>query len=216
MSISFRHAVQWPAAMALALGVWGAWAHTASSESNVVVMLDGDAENEIEQRARLLGLSVNVSEQAKANFQQLLRSKSGELEEKMKALQREVIAGNPGKTREELIAIFKERQKEIGSSLQKEAVKAARDEVMPKLRKDAREELIDERLKLQAAKKGGIEISDADAKSLVEALAARNSMTYEQFADHLKRQGVNIATMIEKLRAQKAWSQLKNRASRAG
>ena len=46
----------------------------------------------------------------------------------------------------ELMAIFKERmqerQKAIGTSLQKEAVESARASVMPKLKKEAREELI--------------------------------------------------------------------------
>ena len=84
---------------------------------------------------------------------------------------------------------------------QKKAVEAARDEHLPKLRKDAREELIDERLKLQAAKKGGIEISDEDVKASVLALADRNNMTYEQFAQHLKGMGIDIATMVAKFRA---------------
>ena len=203
--ISFRRTVQLPA-VALALGVWGAWTPAGTSEPNVAVDVNGDAitHDDIERRAQLLGLSANVTEQAK-----LL--KSGGVEERLKALQHEVVTNNPGKTREELIAIIKERQAEIGKALQKKAVEAARDSVMPKLWKDAREELIDERLKLQAAKKGGIEISDADAKASVQTLADRNNMTYEQFAQHLKGKGIDIATMVEKYRVQEAWRELLKR-----
>jgi peptidyl-prolyl cis-trans isomerase SurA len=176
----------------------------------IVVVVNDDAITayEIEQRARFLGLSVNVSEQAKANFQQLLKSKASDLEEKMKALQREVVTGNPGKSQAELVAIFKERQQEIGKSLQKEAVDSARAAVMPKLKKDAREELIDDRLKLQAAKKHGLEVPDDEAKGMLKVLAERNKMTYDAFAQHLKGMGVDISTMMERFRVQKAWTEL--------
>ena len=190
-----------------------------SRGSGIVVIVNDDAITayEIEQRARLLGLSVNISEQAKANFQQLV--KSSNLEEKMKALsqevQREVMTAHAGKSREELIAIFKarmqERQKAIGTSLQKQAVEGARSALMPKLKKDAREELIDDRLKLQSAKKHGIEVPDDEAKSLLTGLAERNKMTYDAFAQHLKGMGIDISTMTEKFRAQKAWREFVTR-----
>jgi peptidyl-prolyl cis-trans isomerase SurA len=133
------------------------------------------------------------------------------LDEKLKALQREVVASNPGKTREQLIAIFQERQKQIGLTLQKQAVEGARAAILPKLKKDAREELIDERLKVQAAKKHGIEVGDNDVKALLKDLAGRNKMTYEAFAQHLKGMGVDISTMAERFRAQKAWRELVSR-----
>ena len=89
MSVSFRDAVQLVGAISVALVVWGAWAHTASSESDVLALLDGSAitANEIEQRANLLRLSVNITEQAKPNFQQLFTSERSDLAAKMKALQ---------------------------------------------------------------------------------------------------------------------------------
>src|SRR5262245_37522346 len=87
-----------------------------------VVVVNGETItcDEIGQRARLLALSANVTEQLKANFQRLATSDT--MKAKLKALEREVIADNPGKTQGELIAIFKERQKAIGMSLQKEAL----------------------------------------------------------------------------------------------
>jgi peptidyl-prolyl cis-trans isomerase SurA len=158
---------------------------------------------EIEQRARFLGLSANVGQQAKEHFQQLV--KSDNTEARLRALQQEVIQSNPGKSREQLVAIFQERQKEFGMALQKQALESARASLLPKFRKDAKEELIEERLKIQAARKLGIVVSDEDVKTILKDIAGRNKMSLEQFTQHLKSTGVDIATMGERFRAQKAW-----------
>jgi hypothetical protein len=221
------------ALLALGLGIWGwqardlaaqsatgRWATAAAKSDSakpapassrgqgiVVVVNDEPITGyEIEQRARFLGLSANVGEHAKEAFQRLVKSESTEA--RMRALQQDVIRSNPGMTRDQLIAIIRERQKEIGMSLQKQALENARTAILPKLRKDAREELIDERLKVQAAKKLGIVVSDNDVKTLIKDIADRNKMTYEQFAQHLKGTGVDISTMGERFRAQKAWRDL--------
>jgi peptidyl-prolyl cis-trans isomerase SurA len=161
---------------------------------------------EIEQRARFLGLTANVGQQAKEQFQQLVKSDTTEA--RLRALQQEVISSNPGKSREQLIAIFQERQKEFGQSLQKQALESARASVLPKLRKEAKEELIEERLKVQAARKLGIVVSDDDVKNVLKELAGRNKMNLEQFTQHLKGSGVDIATLGERFRAQRAWRDL--------
>jgi peptidyl-prolyl cis-trans isomerase SurA len=235
---AFRRPIAGVAAiLALALGVWGGpssdwgsaaqtankWTAAAKTDEakggasssrggqGIVVIVNDDAITayEIEQRARFLGVSANVGPQAKENFQKLVKSES--TEKQMKALQQEVISSNPGKTREQLIAIFQERQKEFGMALQKQALDSARAALVPKFKKDAQEELIDDRLKLQAAKKLGIEVTDQDVKTLLSDLAGRNKMTYDQFAQHLKGLGVDISTMGEKFRAQKAWRDLVGR-----
>jgi peptidyl-prolyl cis-trans isomerase SurA len=177
----------------------------------IIIVVNDDAITayDVEQRARLLGLSSNVGPQAKEAFQRLVKSES--TEQQMRALQQEVIRSNQGKTREQLIAIFQERQKEFGISLQKQALESARAALMPKLKSEAKEELIEDRLKLQAAKKLGIEVSDQDIKTVLTDLAGRNKMSYDQFAQHLKGSGVDIGTMGEKFRAQKAWRDLVGR-----
>ncbi len=186
----------------------GGGSSSRSSGQGIVVIVNDDAITayEIEQRARFLGLSTNLGPQAKEAFQRLVKSDS--TEQQIKALQQDVIRSNPGKSREQLIAIFQERQKELGTALQKQALESARSALMPKLRKDAKEELIEDRLKLQAAKKLGIEVGDQDIKQLLSELAGRNKMTYDQFAQHLKGTGVDITTMGERFRAQKAWRDL--------
>jgi peptidyl-prolyl cis-trans isomerase SurA len=219
---------------ALALGLWGwhsgEWSAVAQStplkrttkaapadgpppavskgQHGIVVVVNDEAitAREIEQRARFLGLSTNITGQAKEAFDRLLNADTTKAA--VQKLQEEVIRSNPGKSREELIAIFQERQKQLGMALQKQAVERARASLLPKLSKDASEELINERLKLQAAKKLGVEVTDAEVKSLIKEVAERNKMTYEGFATHLNGMGVDIATMGEKFRAQKAWREM--------
>ena len=232
MTVHCRAAAYLGAGLALTLGVW-AWqptdlaaqsqttrkvsAATKSSGASarrghgIVVVVNDEAITgyQIEQRARFLGVRADVGDQAKANFQRLV--KSPKTEAQLRALQQEVIRSNPGKSRDELIAIFQKRQQQFGLSLQKQALESARAAMVPKLEKEAKEELIDERLKIQAAKKHGIVVSDDEVKGLIKGLADRNKMSYEAFARHLGSMGVNIDTMAEKFRAQKAWQQLVGR-----
>jgi len=184
---------------------------SAQRAQGIVVVVNDDAITayEIEQRARLNALSSNIGQQAKENFQKLVKAES--TEQAIRALQQDVIRNNPGKTREQLIAIFQERQKEFGIALQKQALESARAQLLPKFKKDAREELIDDRLKVQAAKKIGVEVTDQEVKTLLTDLANRNKMSYDQFAQHLKGTGVDIVTMGEKFRAQKAWRDMVGR-----
>lgn len=204
------------AILAFVLGIWGIapsqWTSAAQSgrggEQGIVVVVNDEPITgyEVEQRARFLGLGTDVSNQAKEAFAKLAQSESTET--KLRNLQQDVIRSNPGRSREELIAIFQERQKQLGMELQKQALDSARATLLPKLRKDAKEDLIEERLKLQAAKKIGIEVTDDDAKALIKEVAGRNKMNYEQFAQHMKGMGVDISTMTEKFRAQKAWREM--------
>ena len=186
---------------------------TAASKGDqaIVVLVNDDPITgyQIDQRARFLSLSTNLSEQVKENFQRLVKAESTNTQ--FRAIQEEVVRANQGKPREQIIAIFQERQKQFAMNLQKQALDSARAGILPKLRKNAKEELIDERLKLQEAKKLGIEVSDADVKRFLQGLAETNKMTHDQFAQHLKGMGVDMATMAERMRAQKAWRDLISR-----
>jgi peptidyl-prolyl cis-trans isomerase SurA len=186
-------------------------AATPKGEQAIVVLVNDEPVTgyQIEQRARFMALNANINDQVKENFQRLLKAESTEAQ--LRALQEDVVRNNQGKSRDELMAIYQERQKQFGATLQKQAIDSARSVVLPRLRKDAREELIDERLKVQAAKKLGIEVTDEDVKRILGDVADRNKMTYEQFGQHLKSTGIDIATMGERFRAQKAWRDLISR-----
>src|SRR5262249_17364662 len=118
----------------------------ASKGHGIVVIVNDDAITayDIDQRARFAALAPNIADQAKAEFKRLVDADSTHAA--VDKLKEEVVRDNPGRTQEELIAIFKERQGQLGMALQKQAVENARATVMPKLRRDAKEELIDERL----------------------------------------------------------------------
>ncbi len=173
----------------------------SKGDQAIVVLVNDDPVTayQIEQRARFLSLSTNLSEQVKENFQRLVKAESTNTQ--FRAIQEEVVRANQGKSREQIIAIFQERQKQFATNLQKQALDSARAGILPKLRKNAKEELIDERLKLQEAKKLGIEVSDADVKRFLQGLAESNKMTHDQFAQHLKGMGVDISTMAERMQS---------------
>jgi peptidyl-prolyl cis-trans isomerase SurA len=161
---------------------------------------------EIEQRAKFLALNANVSERVKENFKRLAQAES--TNQQLRALLEDVVAKNPGKTREQIGAIFEERKKQFALGLEKQAVENARSGMLPQFRKEAKEELIEERLKLQEAKKIGVEVTDDDVGRVIKGLAERNKMTPEQFAQHLKGMGVDISTMRERFRAQFSWREV--------
>jgi SurA-like protein len=189
-----------PGVLACILGIWGGqpsqW--TLAAQSPQATDPCAVTQEEIEQRARYLALKADIGEQAKVNFSLLTKSKS--TEDKLRSLQLDVIRTNPGKTRDELIAIFHEHQKEFGAALQKQAIDSARAALLPTLRNDALQELIDECKKVQMAKDLGIEVTDNEVRALIKTMAARNKMTYEEFALHLKGMGIDIATVAERIR----------------
>jgi peptidyl-prolyl cis-trans isomerase SurA len=132
-------------------------AAVAAGQQRIVIIVNDEeiTARDIDQRARFLGLSSNIGEQAKEHFDRLVKSESTRAA--LEKLKHDVVSSNPGKTQAELVAIFQESQKQLGMSLQKKAIESARAGFLPKWRNQAADELIEERLKLQAAKKlGGV------------------------------------------------------------
>lgn len=159
---------------------------------------------EIEQRQRIMGLGANIGEKAQASFKRMLQDPS--TSEKLKAILGDVIKANPGKSREQVIAAFEERKKQFAINLQKQAVEGARASVLPTLKKGALDELIDERLKLQEAKKLNVVASDEDVSKIVRSLAEKNKVTEAQFAQNLAGMGADIDGMRARFRAMLSWN----------
>jgi len=183
----------------------------AKAEQAIVVLVNDEPITgyEVEQRARFMALNANIGEKAKENFQRLAQSES--TSKKIRAILEEVIRQNPGKSREEVGAIFEKRKSEFAVGLQKQAVESTRAAVIPQFRKQAQEELIEERLKIQEGKRIGVEVSDEDVRRMMKALSDRNKMTEEEFVQHVKGLGVDISTMRERTRAQAAWREVVRR-----
>jgi peptidyl-prolyl cis-trans isomerase SurA len=160
---------------------------------------------EVDRRAMMLSGS-NVQEQAKANFQAIV--KNPKTTERLKAILNQTVQANQGKSREQIIAIFEQKKKEFGMSLQKQAFDSARKASLPAMKKQAIEELIDERLKLQEAKKQSVTTEDAEVDRVIKGIAERNKMSIDQFTKQL---GGSLDPMKNRIRATLSWNEVVRR-----
>lgn len=162
---------------------------------------------EIQQRQRLMGMgNANIGERAQANFKSLIKAKS--TNDRLKAILERTIKENEGKSRDEVIAIFEKRKTEFAKQLQQEAVESARQSVMPGIRKEAVEELIDERLKLQEAKKLNVVAGDEEVDKIMASIAEKNKMTAAEFQAHLKKMGADPNVMRQRFKANMSWQEV--------
>ena len=189
-----------------AAGDAGSATSTRGGQAIVVLVNDEPITGyEIEQRQRLLGMSASdIGAKAQANFKAIIANPA--TTERLKAILNDTIKANQGKSKEQIVAIFEERKKQFAQSLQKQAVESARSSVLPGLRKVALEELIDERLKTQEAKRNSVLATDEDADKIIKNIADRNKMTIEQFGQHLKGMGADINSMRARFRAVLSWN----------
>ncbi|MBS0238572.1 MAG: SurA N-terminal domain-containing protein [Proteobacteria bacterium] len=160
---------------------------------------------ELDQRAMMLS-GTNIQQQAKANFEAIV--KNPKTSERLKAILQETVKANEGKSRDEIIAIFERRKKEFGMSLQKQAFEGARNAALPAMKKQALEELIDDRLKMQEAKKQSVTIEDAEVDRIVTGIAERNKMTLEQFT---KQIGGSVEPIKARIKATLSWNEVVRR-----
>lgn len=196
-------ALPWPAATAV--GATEKKSAGASGQSIVALVNDEPITvYEVQQRQRLMALSANFQERAQQNFQRAIKAESTST--RLKAILNEVIQANRGKSRDEILAIFEERKKQFALGLQRQAVADARSSLLPGLRKAAMDELIDERLKLQEAKRLNMLASDEEVAAIVNSIAQRNKMTESQFAEHLKGAGADLNSMRQRFRATLSWN----------
>jgi len=176
------------------------------ARQSIVVLVNDDpiTDYQVEQRSRLMAMQANIGEQAQANFKRLIQQES--TNQRLRQILHETIQANPGKSREEILAAFERRKQQFAEQLQRQAIESARAAAIPAYRKKALDELIEERLKLQEAQRLGITIDDSQVDDIIKNIAARNKKTPEQFAQDLKRMGVDVNTMRERFRATLAWN----------
>ncbi len=70
------------------------------------------------------------------------------------------------------------------------------------------DELIDEKLKLQEAKRRNVSISDAEVDQAFARIASNTKLTPAKLTQALKQQGVNPTTLKNRIRADLAWSRI--------
>ena len=152
---------------------------------------------EVEQRVALAMLGApDVQRKLQAKL------KAPSMNEQFKAFAMKRLQANPPKSEAEQQARIKQLQGEFVGSMKAQIEK----EYVPTARKQALDELIDERLKLQEAKKLSIVTADDEVDRVISGMAERNKMTVPQFAEHIAKMGANISIMRERIRASLSWS----------
>jgi peptidyl-prolyl cis-trans isomerase SurA len=181
-----------------------------SQSIKVLVNDDPITDYEVEQRQRLNALSANVGEKASANMKALVQSEATQT--RFRAMIEEIVKQHQTtKTRDQIMALIEAKKKEFGASLQKQALDSARASVLPSMKKEALEELIEERLKMQEAKRISSTADDAQVDNILKGLAERNKMTLDQFGKHLQGMGADIKSMRDRFRATLSWNDVVRR-----
>ncbi len=182
------------AACVLALGctIPGGLAY-AEGEHKISVLVNDDpiTDNDIRQRVHLLIIS--DSSRAKLLKEKLSSSRTSERF-------RNIVSGKARPTSREEYEAVKAHIEKLKQEVERE--------VGSKLRKRAIEELIDEKLMLQDAKKLNIEVSDAQIDERIALMAKRSKdtktgkpLTPDQFLKQLADLKVNTRRFKEKIRA---------------
>ncbi len=181
-------------------------ARTSSTggEQSIIALVNDEPVTGFEVRQRTQMLSGgDVAAKAQERFKALIKAPS--TSERLKAILQEVVKANPGKSKEQILAVFEQRKKQFAMDLQKQAFEGARTSVMPSVRKAALEELIDEKLKLQEAKRLGALVPDDEIDKVVRGIAERNKMTEAQLAQQL---GGSLDPMKFRVRSTLSWNEV--------
>lgn len=88
------------------------------------------------------------------------------------------------------------------------------EEVRNRLVPQVLRNLIDDRLKLQEAKRAGIKVNPADIEKRIDALAERNNMTRDELSDFLLSNGILVDAIADQLLAELSWARLVQRRLR--
>ncbi|MGH1404744.1 MAG: SurA N-terminal domain-containing protein [Alphaproteobacteria bacterium] len=81
-------------------------------------------------------------------------------------------------------------------------------EIRQKLRPQIMENLINEKIMLQEARKARVDVTQAEIDKGFLQIASQNKFKPDQFKAVLKRNGIDVGTMQDQIRAQIAWSKV--------
>jgi peptidyl-prolyl cis-trans isomerase SurA len=160
--------------------------------SAFIATSSGGNPREMKAKAEARWAQIVKDPRTNERFQEYMRQQNVRSEEQAKALQAEFV-------------------KKLQTDMVEQIRRESRAGMAAQFRKQAQEELIEERLKLQEGKRLGMEVSDEEAKRLVQNIAERNKMTLEQFSQNVKSSGFDISTLREKLRTEQVWREVVRR-----
>lgn len=182
---------------------------TVSRGEQAIVLLINDEPVtawEIDQRANLLASgerpAVDLKSRAEARWKQIITDPK--TNERFQQLLKEKNV----RSKEEAMALQANFVKGLQQNMIEQIKRESRASIMPKVRKQAQDELIEEKIKLQEAKRLGLDITDDDIKGVIKNIAENNKMTEDQFVQHVKQLGFDISTMKSRFRAQIAWREI--------
>jgi peptidyl-prolyl cis-trans isomerase SurA len=181
----------------------------AAKGAQAIVVLVNDepvTAYEVEQRANFLAANApgdpDLRARAEARWAQIAKDPKNN-ERLQKLFQEKGVT-----SREQAVAI----QQEFAKNLQRDMLEQLKREVRAgkaaQFKKQSLEELIEERLKLQEAKRVGVEVPETDLDRVMKGLAERNNMTEPQFIQHLKSSNIDPQTMRERFKTNYAWREV--------
>lgn len=178
------------------------------SGSSIAVLVNDEPITgyEIEQRASFIALSSggggDMKAKAEARWQSII--KNPKTNERFKQLLKDKGVSTQEEARSVQAQFVKDLQRDMLEQLRREARKSA----VAGSKTKAQDELIDEKLKLQEAKKLSVVASEDEVDKIIGGIAERNKMTLKQFGDHMKGMGVDISTMRSRFMAEISWREV--------
>jgi peptidyl-prolyl cis-trans isomerase SurA len=167
---------------------------TPAKAQSIVVLVNDDpiTSYDVAQRQRFLALTSGFGDKMRE------RLKSADTQEQF----RQCMMKERPSTKEEAQAL----QKKFVEKLQQDVIASAGGS----MRKQALDQLIEERLMLQAAKDQKIAVTDDEVNQMMTKMAegGAKKLSLNEFLSQFSSQGVNPTTLKERLRAQTAWRQV--------
>jgi peptidyl-prolyl cis-trans isomerase SurA len=191
-------------------------ANDAGKPGQSIVMLVNDepiTAYEVDMRTRFLAMSsggADIAKRAQDSFKALATNEG--VNARFRATVENLIKENQGKkSREEIMKMIEAKKTEFAQGLQRQALDGARSATLPKFRKDAQEELVEEKLKMQEARKLGVGVGDEEVNRLIKGIAERNKLTEAQFAANIKNGGSDISVMKARFQSALSWREVVRR-----
>ena len=166
---------------------------------------------EIEQRAAFIALqgggrsADDMKAKAEARWQAIVK------DPKTNQRFQEYLRKNNVQTEEQARALQGKFIKDLQANMMAQIQREARAGAVARSRGQAQEELIEEKIKLQEARRLNAIAEDEEVNRIISGIAERNNMNLEQFGQHMKGMGVDIATMQARFRAEISWREVVRR-----
>ena len=128
-----------------------------------------------------------------------------------------LLAGDPAGAQQRIVAVVNDdviSAQDLNDRLQLVTLTSGipdSEEARARLAPQVLRSLIEETLQLQEAERLDITVEDAEIQRTLANIAERNQMTVEAMQRFFAQKGINLATLLDQVRAQIAWVKVVNR-----